>query len=256
MDLHEGLLEQVGEKIPVFLSKWAGAQPPLNGRAIDEYAANNDGGGREEVASPLSLLVNHNEEGHEERQLEVSGDRPSPEEAPVVRSLEVWVEVADHEKVGPPVILAVVIHQTSFKPDWPSTQMWKDGPPAEEDQIVHGSEAEIFAPPELQAILETDVALRLIQREELVCTQECRKEGEGFHDDASTENDCKEELLEELIDNPRIDSLCAHHELRSDTELGQEEAKELGALNRIQLTVVPEFALAAGKGGPAAHDGK
>ena len=66
MDLHEGLLEQIGEKIPVLLCEGTGAEAPLDTGAIDEEAANDDGCGGEEVPSPLALLVNHDEKGHQE----------------------------------------------------------------------------------------------------------------------------------------------------------------------------------------------
>ena len=61
--LHEGLLKQVCEKIPVLFCEGSGPQTPLNAGAIDKEAANNDCSGREEIAGPLTLLVNHDEKG-------------------------------------------------------------------------------------------------------------------------------------------------------------------------------------------------
>ena len=58
------------------------------------------------------------------------------------------------------------------------------------------------------------------------------------------------------MNHPRINRLRAHHELRCDTELSQEEAKKFGAFNDIELFIVPQLAFAAREGLPRAHDGK
>ena len=46
--------------------------------------------------------------------------------------------------------------------------MWENGPATEEYEVVHRGKAQVLSPPKLQAILEADVALGLIETEELI----------------------------------------------------------------------------------------
>jgi len=48
--------------------------------------------------------------------------------------------------------------------------------------------------------------------------------------------------LEELIDDPGVNRLRAHHELSGNAELSQEEAEEFCAFNDIKLPIIPQLA--------------
>ena len=100
--------------------------------------------------------------------MQVSGDGPAPEEAAVVGCLEIWIQVADHKKLSPPVISTFVIHKVRRVPDRTSTQVRKNGPTTEENEVVHGGEAQILSCIELQAIFDSEIALSFMQTEELV----------------------------------------------------------------------------------------
>ena len=124
------------------------------------------------MSCPLTLLVDQNEEWSQESKLHVSGDCPSPEKASIIRSLEVWINVANHQQLTPPVFITIFKHQVGLIPDRTGAQVREDCPSGEEDEVVHRSESEILSGVEFEAIGDADVPLGLIQRKELVCAQE------------------------------------------------------------------------------------
>ena len=83
----------------------------------------------------------------------------------------------------------------------------------------------------------------LVQAKELVSAKEAGNGRENLHDDVAADDDRENQLLEEALDDPRIDSLGAHEELRRDAQLAEEVAEEFDAFKRVQLFVVPHLAL-------------
>ena len=132
------LLEHVCEQVPIFLGEGPGSQTILDASVRCQALIDADNDEAEEVTCPLSLDESIDEKWCEQSQLHVRSDGPSPEEASVVRRLEIRIDVADHEQLCPPVVVALVKHVVGRVPDRTCTQMWEDCPPAEEDKVVHG----------------------------------------------------------------------------------------------------------------------
>lgn len=97
VNLKEWLLELVGEQVPVLLSKGSSAQLVLEADIANKEGVNANDQEDECMTSPFTLLVDPNEQRRKECKLHVSGDCPTPEKASVVRCLEVWVDIADHQ---------------------------------------------------------------------------------------------------------------------------------------------------------------
>ena len=245
VELHERLLEHVGKQVPVLFCERTGSETIRDAARDDSRDLSHHDNENEQVASPRSLLVNQDKERSEERQLQVSGDGPAPEEAAVVWRLKVGIDIADHEQMGPPVVFAIGIHQVGSVPDRACTQVGEDSPSTEEDEVVHGGEAEVLACVELQAILNSQMTLSLIELKELVGAKESRDCSESLHHDVAANDDSKDELLEEALDHPRVDRLRAHQELGCDTQLPKEEAKEFYTFNGIELFIIPQLTLCA-----------
>ena len=108
--------------------------------------------------------------------------------------------------------------------------MWENGPSAEEDEVVNRGQSQVLAAIELHDVFEAKIALGLIETEQLVCAKEARDCGENLHHYIAADNDCEDELLEEALNDPRVDRLGAHKELCSDAELSKEVAEEFDSL--------------------------
>ncbi len=117
------------------------------------------------MTDPSSFGICEHEDWSEKRQLQISCDRPSPEEAPIVRGLEIWVKVTKHQKLCPPGVLTVIVHLISCKPNRPSAHVGKDCPSAKENEIVHWSKSEVLARPKFEYIGDLEVTLGFIEEE-------------------------------------------------------------------------------------------
>ena len=115
-------------------------------------------------------------------------------------------------------------------PDRPGTKVGEDAPAAEEDDVVHGSQTQVFSRPKLEDVADAELALSLVKAEKLVGAEEGRKRGERLHDDVAADDDGEDQLSEEALDNPWVDRLCAHQELCRQAQLPQEEAEEFDTL--------------------------
>ena len=62
------------------------------------------------MTGPFPFLVHDDKEGSEQGKLNVCCDGPTPEETAVVWRLEVGIDLADHEKLRPPVLVTILEH--------------------------------------------------------------------------------------------------------------------------------------------------
>ena len=65
------------------------------------------------MSEPGPLAVQNHKKGNQKGELHVTSYGPSPEETPVVGRLKVGVNVADEQKLGPPLRRTVIVHKTS-----------------------------------------------------------------------------------------------------------------------------------------------
>jgi len=195
------------------------------------------------MTEPGPLTVQNDKEGNQKGELHVATNGPSPEETPVVGCLKVGVNVADEQKLGPPLRRTVIVHETSRKPDRSSAHVRENSPPHKEAYVVDWGKSKVFPRIELQHILHTDVALGLIEAKQLIGAQKGRKVGEHVHDHVRTDHNGENQLLKEALDHPRIDSLCAHEKLGCDAQLTEEVAKKFDSFDDVQFAIVPQFTL-------------
>ena len=66
VDLHERLLEEVSEKIPIFFSERSSAQTPHYACPVNEDAADDDCQGGEKISGPFTFLVDDDKERYEQ----------------------------------------------------------------------------------------------------------------------------------------------------------------------------------------------
>jgi hypothetical protein len=202
------------------------------------------------VTSPGALSENDHKDWQNKGQLHVSGNRPAPEEAAIVRCLEVGHNVSHEEQLGPPVVLAVVEHQVGRVPDGASSHRGEHSPAHEEYKVVQGSKSHELAGVEHKDVVNAEVSLNIIEAEKLVRSQESGEESESFHHDVAIDDDSEDHFLEEVLDHPGVNGLSAHEELGRITEHTKEVTEELKAFDGIKFAVVPQLALRAGQALP------
>jgi hypothetical protein len=174
--------------------------------------------------------------------LEVADYVPGPEEAPIVGSLEVGHDVGDEEHLSPPPLVALVVHVVSLVPDGTDAHVREQGPAGEEDKIKHWRKTQILRDVEVSDVSPGELSFGVVDLEQLVGSEESAKAHKVFHDDCSTNNDCKPVLGEVGLHHPWVDHLCVHRELRCQSQLCEDVAHELGTFKDIQLTIIPKLA--------------
>jgi len=90
----------------------------------------------------------------------------------------------------------------------------------------------------------------IIHLHKLVRSEKGAEAYEYFHNDGSTNNNSKDDFLEEPFNHPGVDSLGIHKELSGDTELAEHVTEKFNSFKAIQLAVVPQLALRLSQGSP------